>query len=60
MLGEGDGQLDAGPLKGIRVPLPMLRDDYYKSMQWNTSTGHLARARATELGMAELLDGYLE
>ena len=60
MLGEGDGQLDAGPLKGIRVPLPMLRDDYYKSMHWNTTTGHLARSRAAELGMAELLDGYLE
>jgi aldehyde:ferredoxin oxidoreductase len=60
MLGEGDGNLDAGPLKGIRVPLPVLRDDYYKSMQWNTTTGHLAKSRATELGMADLLDGYLE
>jgi aldehyde:ferredoxin oxidoreductase len=60
MLGEGDGQLEAGPLKGIRVPLPVLRDDYYKSMHWNTTTGHLARSRAAELGMADLLDGYLE
>ena len=60
MLGEGDGQLEAGPLKAIRVPLPVLRDDYYKSMHWNTGTGHLERGRATELGMAELLDGYLE
>jgi aldehyde:ferredoxin oxidoreductase len=60
MLGEGDGQLDAGPLKGIRVPLPMLRDDYYKSMQWNTTTGHLAKSRASELGMAELLEGYTD
>ena len=32
MLGEGDGNLDAGPLKGVRVPLPMLRDDYYTHM----------------------------
>jgi aldehyde:ferredoxin oxidoreductase len=59
MLGEGDGLLEAGPLKGIRVPLPMLRDDYYTSMQWSTETGHLAKARATELGMADLLEGYL-
>jgi len=29
-------------------------------MQWSTSTGHLARSRAGELGMAELLEGYLE
>jgi aldehyde:ferredoxin oxidoreductase len=60
MLGEGDGQLEAGPLKGIRVPLPVLRDDYYKSMQWNTTTGNLAKGRAAELGMADLLAGYTE
>jgi hypothetical protein len=29
-------------------------------MHWNTTTGHLARSRAAELGMADLLDGYLE
>jgi len=60
MLGEGDGNLTAGPLKGVRVPLPMLRDDYYSSMQWNPTTGNLAKARATELGMADLLDGFIE
>ena len=60
MLGEGDGNLDAGPLKGVRVPLPVLRDDYYASMQWNKTTGHLAKAKAVELGMAELLEGYTE
>jgi aldehyde:ferredoxin oxidoreductase len=60
MLGEGDGLLDAGPLKGIRVPLQVLRDDYFRSMQWNTATGHLAKTRASELGMSELLDGYLD
>jgi len=60
MLGEGDGQLEAGPLKGIRVNLPVLRDDYYGSMKWNPTSGHLAKSRATELGMAEILDGYLD
>jgi aldehyde:ferredoxin oxidoreductase len=60
MLGEGDGHLTAGPLKGIRVPLPVLRDDYYGAMNWNLRTGGLARARAQELGMADLLDGYLD
>jgi aldehyde:ferredoxin oxidoreductase len=60
MMGEGDGNLNAGPLKGIRVPLPVLKDDYYGAMHWNRSTGHLSRARATELGMADLLEGYLE
>jgi aldehyde:ferredoxin oxidoreductase len=60
MLGEGDGNLAAGPLKCVRVPLPVLKDDYYRSMQWNVATGHLSRTRAAELGMAELLDGFVE
>jgi aldehyde:ferredoxin oxidoreductase len=60
MLGEGDGLLEAGPLRGVRVPLPMLRDDYYASMRWDPTTGHLARARAEELGMAEILEGYTQ
>lgn len=60
MLGEGDGHLDAGPLRGIKVPLPVLKDDYYTAMKWNPTTGHLARARAEQLGIAGLLEGYLE
>lgn len=60
MLGEGDGLLAAGPLKGVRVPLPVLKDDYYQHMHWNKDTGHVSRARADELGMGELLAGYLE
>ena len=60
MLGEGDGNLAAGPLKGVRVPLPVLRDDYYKSMSWNPTSGNVSKARATELGMGELLKGFTE
>ena len=60
MLGEGDGLLEAGPLRGIRVPLPMLRDDYYGHMKWNPTTGHIAKSRAEELGMADLLAGYTD
>jgi hypothetical protein len=60
MLGEGDGNLGAGPLKGVRVPLPVLRDDYYTAMHWNTQSGTLSKARASELGMADLLAGYTE
>jgi aldehyde:ferredoxin oxidoreductase len=59
MLGEGDGNLPAGPLKGVRVPLPMLRDDYFAAMRWDPTTGRLARARAEELGIAELLGEYV-
>ena len=59
MLGEGDGNLPSGPLKGIRVPLLELRADYYAAMHWDPETGHLARSRAKELGMSEILDGYL-
>jgi aldehyde:ferredoxin oxidoreductase len=60
MIGEGDGNLTAGPLKGVRVPLKVLRDDYYSAMQWNPETGKLARSRAEKLGIAPLLDGYLD
>jgi aldehyde:ferredoxin oxidoreductase len=58
MLGEGDGNLQAGPLKGVRVPLPMLRDDYYSHMHWDPKTGHISKAHAAELGMTEILEGY--
>ena len=60
MMGEGDGLLQAGPLKGVKVPLPMLRDDYFTHMHWNASTGKLARARAEHLGLTELLAGHLD
>jgi aldehyde:ferredoxin oxidoreductase len=60
MLGEGDGHLAAGPLKGVRVPLPVLRDDYFAAMDWNNTTGHVSKARAEQLGMAELIAGYTE
>ncbi len=60
MLGEGDGNLPAGPLKGVRVALPVLRDDYYSAMQWNAKTGHVSKAKAKELGMAEILEGFTE
>ncbi len=60
MLGEGDGNLTAGPLKGVRVPLPVLRDDYFKSMAWNPTSGNVSKARATELGMSEILEGFTE
>jgi aldehyde:ferredoxin oxidoreductase len=60
LLGEGDGNLDAGPLRGVRVPLPVLKDDYYSAMQWNKSTGNVSKQRADELGMGDLLQGYTE
>jgi aldehyde:ferredoxin oxidoreductase len=60
MLGEGDGNLQNGPLKGVTVPLPQLKDDYYRAMHWNPQTGNLAKARADQLGMTELLQGYVD
>jgi aldehyde:ferredoxin oxidoreductase len=60
MLGEGDGNLPAGPLKGVRVPLPVLRDDYYAHMQWNKDSGRISKAHAAELGMTELLAEYVD
>ncbi|HEX7602652.1 MAG TPA: aldehyde ferredoxin oxidoreductase family protein [Polyangiaceae bacterium] len=60
MLGDGDGLLSAGPLKGVTVPLAQLKRDYFLAMQWSPESGRLRRARAVELGMAELLGGFVE
>ncbi len=60
MLGEGDGNLSAGPLRGVHVPLLELRRDYYAAMHWNPETGRLSQERAGELGIAELLEGQLD
>ena len=56
---EGDGNLTAGPLKGVRVALPVLRDDYYRHMHWDTTSGRVSKARAQELGIAELLGEFV-
>jgi hypothetical protein len=58
MMGEGDGLLTAGPLAGVEVPLIALRDDYYRNMHWDPSSGKLARARAEQLGIADLLQSH--
>ena len=58
--GQGDGLLAQGPLRGITVPIERLRRDYHAAMRWSFETGCLSRARAAELGMEELLAGYLD
>ncbi|MFI5308312.1 MAG: aldehyde ferredoxin oxidoreductase family protein [Polyangiales bacterium] len=60
MMGEGDGLLSEGPLKGVRVPLLQMRDDYFDAMAWGRQSGLLSKARADKLGMSELLAGYVE
>ena len=60
MVGDGDGLLQAGPLRGVKVPLPVLRDDYFAHMHWNPTTGKLARARAEQLGISDLLADHLD
>ncbi|MCC6553256.1 MAG: aldehyde ferredoxin oxidoreductase family protein [Polyangiaceae bacterium] len=60
MLGEGDGLLRSGPLKGVKVPLLALKQDYYRSMCWDPETGRLSRARADALGVTALLEGYVD
>jgi aldehyde:ferredoxin oxidoreductase len=60
MLGEGDGLLTRGPLRGIRVPLYELRDDYLRNMQWNPESGLLSKSRADELGIRDLLGRYVD
>jgi len=60
MLGQGDGNLSDGPLAGITVPLPELKNDYYRAMGWNPETGHLSRSRAEQLGIGQLLAEYVD
>jgi aldehyde:ferredoxin oxidoreductase len=60
MLGQGDGNLQSGPLKGVTVPLQSLKDDYYRAMGWDTETGNLSKARADSLGLTDLLRGYVD
>ncbi|HVS14836.1 MAG TPA: aldehyde ferredoxin oxidoreductase family protein [Thermoanaerobaculia bacterium] len=59
MMGQGDGLLDAGPLAGVTVPLEQLKRDYYDAMGWDAESGRLARQRAEQLGISELLQGQL-
>jgi aldehyde:ferredoxin oxidoreductase len=59
MFGRGDGLLPAGPLRGVAVPIEQLRRDYFAAMRWDPETGRLARSRAEQLGIAELLAGHL-
>ena len=60
MFGEGDGKLATGPLRDIVVPIEKLKHDYRAAMAWNHDTGKLKRGRARELGMEELLEGWLD
>jgi len=60
MFGEGDGKLATGPLRDIVVPIEKLKHDYRAAMAWNHDTGKLRRSRARELGMEELLEGWLD
>jgi aldehyde:ferredoxin oxidoreductase len=60
MTGEGDGRLDAGPLRGITVPIDALRRDYFAAMAWSPETGKLSAARARQLGIDALLAGHLQ
>ena len=60
MFGGGDGLLESGPLKGIVIPIERLRGDYYTAMHWNPETGRLRKSRAEALGIADLLEGYVD
>lgn len=59
MIGEGDGLLTEGPLRGVVVPMEDMRKEYYAAMHWDWETGDLSRAHAEQLGISELLDGHL-
>jgi aldehyde:ferredoxin oxidoreductase len=60
LVGEGDGKLNAGPLRGIVVPIDRLRRDYFGAMDWNPETGRVSRQRAERLGIASLLGEYVD
>jgi hypothetical protein len=37
-----------------------LRDDYFGEMRWDPTTGNLHKQRAEELGLSDLLAGYVQ
>jgi len=59
MQGSGEGKLDAGPLRGVEVPLDAMRRDYMQAMGWDLETGRITPERAEALGIAELLKAHL-
>jgi aldehyde:ferredoxin oxidoreductase len=59
-VGEGDGLLTEGPLKGITVPIEKLRRDYFTAMHWNPETGRVSRVHAQKLGIDGLLGQFAE
>jgi aldehyde:ferredoxin oxidoreductase len=59
MQGTGDGKLDAGPLRGVEVPLDAMRRDYMQAMGWDPGTGRITPERAEALGIAGLLKAHL-
>ena len=59
MMGEDAGNLTSGPLKGVRVPLQSLKEDYYAAMRWDHGTGRLSKDRAAELGIGDILGEYV-
>ena len=59
MLGEGDGLLKEGPLRGSSPDLIQLRTDYHESMRWDPETGLLKKSRAEQLGIAGLLGTFV-
>jgi len=60
LLGEGDGVLPDGPLRGAKAPLIELRRDYQSAMHWDPESGRLSRRHAEELGIAELLGEFVQ
>jgi len=60
MMGQEDGLLEAGPLKGQQPPLIQLRKDYHAAMSWDEDSGFISKQRAQELGLSELLDGFVK
>ena len=59
MLGEGDGLLKEGPLRGESPDLIQLRTDYHQAMRWDPETGLLKKSRAKQLGIDGLLGGFV-
>jgi aldehyde:ferredoxin oxidoreductase len=46
-----------GPFKQTRIDFELLRQQYYKAMNWDSETGHPLAARLQQLGLEELITG---
>lgn len=53
-LALGNPPLESGPLKGVRIDLELMMDEYFKEMDWDRESGKPSRKKLQELGLEDI------